>query len=156
MDSDKIQYEEALATSVTQIGLKVRTSNSLESAGIRTIGHLLKSPRSKLMMLPNFGEKSLVECLAALRKAGFKVIVREKPKKPPKKIKATLVNLKYVKGLPKSTVNALAKADIKIVDDVIDTPISELIAILDSGQYVSLCNIIKKNLGVSVVAAKNL
>ena len=60
---------ETMKTRVDALGFSSRTERSLDEAGVRTIGGLIKKTEEDLLALPGFGEKSLSEvkeCLASL------------------------------------------------------------------------------------------
>lgn len=67
-DTDKI-----LEINILDLGLLVRTSNCLRSAGIKTVGDVMKRTRWGLKKVSNFGAKSLRELEQALEKLGLKL-----------------------------------------------------------------------------------
>lgn len=52
---------------ITVLSLSVRTTNTLESIGIFTVGQLLATDRSALRLTPNLAERTMVEILSAAR-----------------------------------------------------------------------------------------
>ena len=65
------QTQARLEMSTAEIGLTVRTTNCLEEKGIFTVQDLLNTPRSELLSISNFGEKTLEEVYRALERIGF-------------------------------------------------------------------------------------
>ncbi|MEC7448260.1 MAG: DNA-directed RNA polymerase subunit alpha C-terminal domain-containing protein [Planctomycetota bacterium] len=65
------QTQARLEMSTAEIGLTVRTTNCLEEKGIFTVQDLLNTPRSELLSISNFGEKTLEEVFRALERIGF-------------------------------------------------------------------------------------
>ena len=71
--------EELLDMNLSEVdNIKVRTANILGKGGILTIGDILQENRRDLLDLKNFGKKSLIEVLAALKSLGLEA----KKKKP--------------------------------------------------------------------------
>ena len=60
-----------LEMSTAEIGLSVRTTNSLEERGIFTVNDLLNCTPEDLLDISNFGEKTLEEVYKALENVGF-------------------------------------------------------------------------------------
>lgn len=67
----EMTMKEKLALPISQIGLKLRTANVLEDADITTVEMLLNQRPGDLLVLPNFGEKTLEEVYVALAELGF-------------------------------------------------------------------------------------
>jgi DNA-directed RNA polymerase subunit alpha len=59
--ADKALTDERLARPIATLELSVRSANCLESAGINTIGDLVRMKESDLLKTKNFGRKSLNE-----------------------------------------------------------------------------------------------
>lgn len=51
-----------LEMSLADVGLSVRTVNTLDKQQILTVGQLVSKTREQLLSLSNFGEQSIVEC----------------------------------------------------------------------------------------------
>lgn len=64
--------KEKLDLAITQIGLKVRTSNILESDNILEVRDLLDCTQEGLLSIPNFGNGTLKEVLKVIEELGFK------------------------------------------------------------------------------------
>lgn len=58
---------------LAQIGIPVRTINTLETAGILTVRDFLNAPEDVLTAIPNCGVKTLAEVRDRLATLGFKV-----------------------------------------------------------------------------------
>ena len=73
------RQKELLGESVATLALPQRTINSLENAGVQTIGELLyccpkhgcRCNRNHLLEISNFGYKTLAQVFEALSKLGF-------------------------------------------------------------------------------------
>jgi len=65
------ELERKLGWSTAELGLSVRTTNCLDEQGICTIGDLLACRRDDLLLIANFGEKTLEDVYKALEKLGF-------------------------------------------------------------------------------------
>ena len=65
------ELEKKLEWSTAELGLSVRTTNCLDEQGISTIGDLLACRREDLLLIANFGEKTLEDVYKALEKLGF-------------------------------------------------------------------------------------
>ncbi|MCL5411992.1 MAG: DNA-directed RNA polymerase subunit alpha [Patescibacteria group bacterium] len=61
------------SASVEELELPTRVTNSLKSAGISTIGDLLKTPRADLLKLKNLGAKSLADIESKMEEKGISV-----------------------------------------------------------------------------------
>lgn len=70
---------DCLEMSTAELGLNVRTINSLEQRGILTVRDLLRSTRQDLLSISNFGEKTLEEVYLALEQIGFYRTSRRPP-----------------------------------------------------------------------------
>ena len=70
-DEQNRSLTERLEMSTAEIGLSVRTTNSLEERGIFTVQDLLNCTREDLLSISNFGEKTLDEVYLALESIGF-------------------------------------------------------------------------------------
>lgn len=68
---DRAKLDRTLDQPIVSLGLRVRTTNFLDNKGIITIRDLLNRTKSDLMAIPNFGEKSYLEVMDALRNIGF-------------------------------------------------------------------------------------
>lgn len=66
---ERLEYE--LSRHVSDIGISVRTANALETRGIFTVKDLLMQTKADIISIPNLGEKSYFEIMAALKKVGF-------------------------------------------------------------------------------------
>lgn len=62
---------ERLKINLPEVDLSVRTTNALEERGILTVGDLLKYTKEDLLVISNFGEKTLAEVFKALESLGF-------------------------------------------------------------------------------------
>ncbi len=62
---------ERLEMSLSEIGLSVRTCNTLEAKGVFTVNDLLHCTREDLLAISNFGEKTLEEVFKCLEDIGF-------------------------------------------------------------------------------------
>ena len=65
------ELEKKLEWSTAALGLSVRTINCLDEQGIHTIGDLLACKRDDLLLISNFGEKTLEDVYRALETLGF-------------------------------------------------------------------------------------
>lgn len=90
-DEQKREYEkkQRLETPIAELTLSVRIINTLEEHNVILVEHLLAQTYDSLMGMKNFGEKTLSEVRAALRKLGltppeWKKPPRVKVQKPPK------------------------------------------------------------------------
>lgn len=63
---------ERYKTAIEELELSLRTLNCLRRAGITKVGELLEKGEEELLMLRNFGQKSLDEVKQRLQAAGFK------------------------------------------------------------------------------------
>lgn len=70
---------ELLTSGLSELGLPVRTQNQLESVGIYTIEQLLMTQQTKLMAVPNIGDKTISEIFLSLEKVGFYRDSKEEP-----------------------------------------------------------------------------
>ncbi|MCI0421507.1 MAG: hypothetical protein L0312_20160 [Acidobacteria bacterium] len=76
---------------VAEIGLAVRTVNVLEDENIILLDDLLKQSRDRLLKVPNFGEKTLVEIRQRVKNLGLVVptdwrrLPRRKQRSPKRK-----------------------------------------------------------------------
>ncbi|QDU53110.1 DNA-directed RNA polymerase subunit alpha [Gimesia panareensis] len=66
--------------------MSVRTVNCLETNKVATIGELAQMSQEELMKIPNFGEKTLKECIAHLDRLKvphpeWKVVRKQRKKK---------------------------------------------------------------------------
>ena len=61
-----------LSLYLTEIGIDVRTTNSLSEKGIDTVYDLLYSTRQRILGIPNIGKPTLGKILEALDNLGFK------------------------------------------------------------------------------------
>lgn len=65
---------------LSEIGLSVRTTNTLENEGILTVGQLLQCTRDELLSIANVGGKTLDEVFSCLATIGFYQEGKEPPK----------------------------------------------------------------------------
>ena len=65
-EEDTQQESPLLQAGIEELGLSVRSENSLHRAGIETIGQLTAKTESELRMIRNFGQKCLAEVKAKL------------------------------------------------------------------------------------------
>lgn len=61
-DHSGLSLEQKRELSLADIGLSVRTVNTLESRNIFLVGELATLSREHLLAIQNFGEKTLAEC----------------------------------------------------------------------------------------------
>lgn len=73
--------KQRLETPIAELTLSVRIINTLEDHDVILVEHLLSQTYDSLMGMKNFGEKTLTEVRAALRKLG---LTPPEWKKPPK------------------------------------------------------------------------
>lgn len=52
--------------------LSIRTVNTLENIGVRTVGDLLNRREAELLAIPNFGMRTLREVREAVRELGYR------------------------------------------------------------------------------------
>ena len=67
-DGDGRRLADLLAKSIDDLGLSVRSVNSLKNSNIRTLGDLVKYQESDLLKVKNVGEKALGEIADLLRR----------------------------------------------------------------------------------------
>ncbi|MFH1670726.1 MAG: DNA-directed RNA polymerase subunit alpha C-terminal domain-containing protein [Patescibacteria group bacterium] len=65
-------WQEKVKMPIAELGMSVRTTNTLDERGIHTVNDLLQNTRDQLLSIPNFGEKGLKEVYKALDGIGFK------------------------------------------------------------------------------------
>lgn len=70
-EAPEIGDEDPLKIRTEDLGLSSRTANALASAGIRTVGGLVKKTKEDLMELQGIGEKAAVEIQEALANLGL-------------------------------------------------------------------------------------
>lgn len=62
-----------LTTPLTLVaGISIRTANTLENIGVRTVGDLLNRREAELLAIPNFGARTLREVREAVRELGYR------------------------------------------------------------------------------------
>lgn len=69
--SQTTQHDPRLEVAVAQLALPLRIVNYLEQQGVLTVHDLLHCHAAQLRQAPNFGDKSLEQIYAALRRLGF-------------------------------------------------------------------------------------
>lgn len=69
-DAAQNEVESKLDQSVADIGLSVRTVNTLEASNINSVRDLASKTRDELLAVNNFGEKTITECRAQLKLLG--------------------------------------------------------------------------------------
>jgi len=62
------RLKDLLARSIDDVGLSVRSVNSLKNSNIRTLGDLVQHAESELLKVKNVGEKALGEIAELLRR----------------------------------------------------------------------------------------
>lgn len=67
------EREELLARPIEDLGLSVRSQNSLQVADIYTIGELINKSVDDLFKIRNFGETCLIDVMSNLKKIGLKL-----------------------------------------------------------------------------------
>jgi len=65
------RLREVLARSIDDVGLSVRSVNSLKNSNIRTLGDLVQYREEDLLKVKNVGEKALGEIAELLRREGL-------------------------------------------------------------------------------------
>ncbi len=60
-----------LAKPISDFELTVRAANSLEYAGIKTLGDLASKTEAEMLRIRNFGRRSLIECKEILSRVGL-------------------------------------------------------------------------------------
>src|SRR5258705_5984102 len=65
------RLREVLARSIDDVGLSVRSINSLKNSNIRTLGDLVQYKEEDLLKVKNVGEKALGEIAELLRREGL-------------------------------------------------------------------------------------
>lgn len=65
------QLRDTLARSIDEVGLSVRSVNSLKNSNIRTLGDLVQYQEDDLLKVKNVGEKALGEIAELLRQQGL-------------------------------------------------------------------------------------
>src|SRR5207244_5992492 len=65
------RLREVLARSIDDVGLSVRSVNSLKNSNIRTLGDLVQYREEDLLKVKNVGEKALGEIADLLRREGL-------------------------------------------------------------------------------------
>ncbi len=60
-----------LARLIDEVGLSVRTVNSLKNSGIRTVGDLVRNSEDQLLKVRNVGEKAVAEIAEFLQREGL-------------------------------------------------------------------------------------
>lgn len=79
--------KQMLQTPIAEMALAVRVINTLEENDVILAEHLMRQTYESLMKMKNFGEKTLTEVRAAIKKLGLdppEWTKPPKPKKPPK------------------------------------------------------------------------
>ena len=79
--NDNLESKRArlLSMSLAEVGLSVRTVNTLEKQGILTVGSLVAKTRDELLQITNFGEHTLVECRQLLTQLEISTPAWNKP-----------------------------------------------------------------------------
>ena len=75
---------QALQTPIAEMALAVRIINTLEENDVILAEHLMTQTYASLMGMKNFGEKTLTEVRAAVKKLGLDPPAWKKPPKPKK------------------------------------------------------------------------
>src|SRR4029077_16366528 len=70
-DRPTTRLRELLARSIDDVGLSVRSVNSLKNSNIRTLGDLVQYREEDLLKVKNVGEKALGEIAELLRREGL-------------------------------------------------------------------------------------
>ena len=70
-EGDGKRLSESLGRSIDDLGLSVRSVNSLKNSNIRTLGDLVKYEENDLLKVKNVGEKALGEIADLLRREGL-------------------------------------------------------------------------------------
>jgi DNA-directed RNA polymerase subunit alpha len=68
-ESEKTRAQ--LARLIDEVGLSVRTVNSLKNSGIRTVGDLVRNSEDQLLKVRNVGEKAVAEIAEFLQREGL-------------------------------------------------------------------------------------
>tara|TARA_R110002111_G_scaffold108086_1_gene166716 strand:+ start:4525 stop:4815 length:291 start_codon:yes stop_codon:yes gene_type:complete len=80
------RLDQLLGTGLADSGMSVRTVNCLEEHKIHTIGDLIKLSQEELLQIPNFGDKTLQECIDLLDRLsvpnlGWKLVRKRRRKR---------------------------------------------------------------------------
>lgn len=142
------KLNETLKMSLSETSLIVRTVNMLEKASIQTIGDVLNTSVDDLLLIPNFGRKTLMQVYVALEKLGLKrqvpldEVIRETQRRMPKEgiplkeiipsmprkeaMSMPLINTK----LPNEFCALLATGGILLIKDAVDCSEETLLFLL--------------------------
>ena len=116
------------------LGLSVRATNCLTSAGIATIGDLVQKSESELLAIPSMGRLSLAEIQQSLSLLGLNRADLQRNTVNEFVPTSVLDQSFHVLGLSVRPTNCLTSAGIATIGDLIQWSESELLAITSMGR----------------------